>query len=152
MRFPKLLLSACLCALLLVGVFGFVKAPVAHADVNGCPSGQNTLASADLHDAVFGGPDSRGKVFLCQDGITGIFFASYTVDTAGPGFTKPNAMFAELFAVGNDTAVATKDDISGTISELETGFVTASGEIKACGILSFALGAKWEGCTAFVSV
>src|SRR5579859_5110913 len=31
MRFPKLLFSACLCGLLLVGVFGFVKAPVAHA-------------------------------------------------------------------------------------------------------------------------
>ncbi|HLZ61723.1 MAG TPA: hypothetical protein VKR06_32665 [Ktedonosporobacter sp.] len=152
MRFTRSFLTACLCALLLVGGFSFLKAPVAHADVNGCPSGQNTLAKGDILN--LGSKAVDGKVFLCQDAISQIFFASYAIKTIDGSISS---IRTQLFDVGNDKALAEKADDTGS-TETETSFATANGQIKACGLLMYMNKGKFppliteQGCTPSVSV
>ena len=136
MRFPKLLLSACLCALLLVGVFGFVKAPVAHASGPSCvDSNYNVDASAEIDDIVTG--TKLGWSVLCEsfDGESTIRMFAETITDPTATTTLISADFLHVGATPEQ--VASNSSTSGA-NEIHTstqfGFLNET--YKAVGVIT----------------
>lgn len=150
MRVAKVLPYACLCALMLAGIFSFVHPFVAHAATSAtCPSGQTEVASGNI---VIPAPTNAviGKAFLCKDSSGQ--FAAYSVANGSFGTTFDIDATLTDVGLGKNLGIADADQQTS----IETGFfpVAAGSTIRACGVIDTGIGGSLTGigCTPNVTV